>query len=101
MIFPEGGRVSGPELGKAKSGVGFLAVETGVTVVPMYIRGSNALRKSIFKRGHLAVVHGRPMRFNGASVEDFRTPDGFKAYSEMVMEAIRALQDEMAGFGRP
>jgi len=45
LMFPEGTRTRPGPLGSAKRGVGRLALETGATVVPMAIHGTEAIRK--------------------------------------------------------
>ena len=45
LIFPEGTRTRPGALGKPKRGVGRLALETGATVVPVAIIGTEAIRK--------------------------------------------------------
>lgn len=44
MLFPEGTRSRGKELGKFKYGVAMLALEFNVPVVPVYLEGLKALR---------------------------------------------------------
>jgi glycerol-3-phosphate dehydrogenase (NAD(P)+) len=45
LIFPEGTRVRPGPLGAPKRGIGRLALETGVPVVPIAVHGTEALRK--------------------------------------------------------
>ena len=52
LIFPEGTRTRPGALGKPKRGVGRLALETGATVVPVAIKGTEAIRKGIRIRPH-------------------------------------------------
>src|SRR4051812_14158348 len=47
LIFPEGTRTRPGALGRPKRGVGRLALETGATVVPVAIKGTQAIRKGI------------------------------------------------------
>jgi cytidylate kinase len=96
LIFPEGARVTGGELGPARSGVGFLAVQSGVPVVPVYVEGSDRLRDCLLRRRRFRVTHGRPIRIppellSGVQAEDERT--AYRRHSDMVMAAIRALRD--------
>jgi cytidylate kinase len=102
LIFPEGSRVHKKELGSPKSGVGFLAVNAGTAVVPVFASGTDALWRCLFRRERLYVAIGRPIRLDPSSREEFADNDGYRAYSEMVMEAIRALKDqfESAAGGR-
>ena len=94
-IFPEGGRQFGGRLGSPKSGVGYLAVTTGVAVVPMYVSGTNRLWRCLFRRHRMLVLEGRPIRLAPDTGGEFEDNDGFRGYAEMVMEAIQALKDQV------
>ncbi len=64
LIFPEGTRVRPGALGKPKRGVGRLALETGAPVVPVAIKGTEAIRKGWRIRPHkIRVRIGSPLRF--------------------------------------
>ncbi|MFI5295015.1 MAG: AMP-binding protein [Thermodesulfovibrionales bacterium] len=63
-VFPEGGRSFDGSLLEFKKGVGILAVELGVNVVPVYVEGTlEALpRGTAFPRpGKITVTFGRPL----------------------------------------
>jgi cytidylate kinase len=94
MIFPEGSRVHTGELGKPKSGVGYLALNSGTAVVPVFVSGTDRLWRCLFRRERLYMAVGRPVRVAEETREEFRNNDGYRAYAEMVLEAIRALKDE-------
>ena len=64
LIFPEGTRTRPGALGKPKRGVGRLALETGATVVPVAIIGTEAIRKGLRIRPHKVRVRiGAPLNF--------------------------------------
>jgi len=64
LIFPEGTRIRPGALGKPKRGVGRLALETGATVVPVAMIGTEAIRKGILIRPHkIRVRIGAPLTF--------------------------------------
>ncbi len=64
LIFPEGTRVRPGALGKAKRGVGRLALETGAPVVPVAVIGTEAIRRGWRIRPHKVRIRaGRPLRF--------------------------------------
>src|SRR4051812_6431044 len=64
LIFPEGTRTRPGALGKPKRGVGRLALETGATVLPVAIIGTEAIRKGILIRPHKVRVRiGGPLNF--------------------------------------
>ncbi|MDQ6834819.1 MAG: 1-acylglycerol-3-phosphate O-acyltransferase [Actinomycetota bacterium] len=64
LIFPEGTRVRPGSLGKPKRGVGRLALESGVPVVPVAVLGTEAVRRGWRIRPHKVRVRaGPPLRF--------------------------------------
>ena len=64
LIFPEGTRTRPGPLGRAKRGVGRLALETGAAVVPLAIIGTEDVRRGwrIRPRG-VRIAVGRPLMF--------------------------------------
>lgn len=66
LIYPEGTRSETGEMGPFKSGAGLMAVELGVPVVPVHIRGTHTVLpkgRAIPKRGRVSVQIGKPLRF--------------------------------------
>lgn len=64
LIFPEGTRIRPGGLGEPKRGVGRLALETGVPVVPVAIIGTEAVRRGWRIRPHKVRIRaGRPLTF--------------------------------------
>src|SRR3954464_11448728 len=64
LIFPEGTRTRPGPLGQPKRGVGRLALETGATVVPVAMIGTEAIRKGWRIRPRKVRVRiGAPLRF--------------------------------------
>jgi cytidylate kinase len=96
LIFPEGGRIAGGELGGARSGVGYLAVRSGVPVVPVYVEGTDRLRDCLLRKTRVRVVHGKPIRIPPALLDELRAQDDraiYRRHSDMVMAAIQALKE--------
>jgi 1-acyl-sn-glycerol-3-phosphate acyltransferase len=64
LIFVEGTRIRPGTLGKPKRGVGRLALETGVPVIPVAVIGTEAVRRGIRVRPHKVRIRaGGPLRF--------------------------------------
>jgi len=64
LIFPEGTRVRPGPLGRAKRGVGRLALETGAPVVPVAVFGTERVRRGWRIRPHKVRIRaGRALRF--------------------------------------
>jgi len=95
MIFPEGGRVMTGELGPPKSGVGYLALTTGVAVVPVYAQGTGRLVDCLLRRRRFVVNHGRPIRIPAELLGEYTDTDAYRRFAEMVMCAIAALKDDV------
>ncbi len=64
LIFPEGTRTRPGALGRPRRGVGRLALETGVPVVPVAVIGTEAIRRGWRIRPHRVRLRaGPPLRF--------------------------------------
>jgi long-chain acyl-CoA synthetase len=66
IIYPEGTRSLTGEMGPFKLGVGLLAVELGLPVVPIHLRGTYEILpkgSSMPRRGPVEVTIGAPMHF--------------------------------------
>ena len=94
LIFPEGGRQRGGELGEARAGIGYLALKSGRPVVPVYIEGTNGLRSAFLRNPGLTLIQGRPMRMTDPDLSRYQGKDHFRKFGRMVMAAIAALKDE-------
>lgn len=91
LIFPEGTRSKDGNLGTPKAGIGFLAVSSGASILPCYIKGSmDALPKGVmfprFKK--ISVYIGRPLQFN----INVSGKDSYMKIAAEVMEAIGELK---------
>ena len=98
VMYLEGGRSRTGELGTPRPGVGRLALETGVPVVPVAIVGSEKTRN--WKRGQfpkVSVRFGAPVCFD--QLED-PTRDQSQHASEQVFERIRGLWQDARDSGR-
>ena len=66
LIFPEGTRSDTGRMGPFKSGAGLLAVELGVPVVPVHVKGTNKVlpKDGAYPRhGHIEVRFGEALHF--------------------------------------
>jgi 1-acyl-sn-glycerol-3-phosphate acyltransferase len=63
VIFPEGTRTRPGPLGTPHRGVGRLALQTGASVVPVAVLGTEAVRRGLWIRPHRVTLRcGRPLR---------------------------------------
>ena len=64
LIYAEGGRSRTGELGEVKPGIGRIALESGVPVVPVAIHGSESVRRwKRFRFPRVTVRFGEPVSF--------------------------------------
>ena len=93
VMYAEGGRSRTGELGEAKPGVGKLALETGVPVVPTAIVGTERARN--WKRlqfPKVTVQYGHPIRFEQV---DEPTREQAQAAADVVFAEIKALHGKL------
>ena len=96
LIFPEGTRTRPGPLGRAKRGVGRLALETGAPVVPVAIIGTEAIRRGWRIRPHKVRLRvGRALTFPQAEA----TPRLAAAVTDRIWACV-SLQWEWLG-GEP
>lgn len=64
LVYAEGGRSRSYELGEVKPGIGRIALESGVPVVPVAIHGSDKVRRwKRFRFPKVTVQFGEPLTF--------------------------------------
>jgi 1-acyl-sn-glycerol-3-phosphate acyltransferase len=93
VMYAEGGRSRSGELGEAKPGVGKLALETGVPVVPTAIVGTERARN--WKRlqfPKVTVQYGHPLRFE--KVEE-PTREQSQAAADVVFAEIKSMHGKL------
>jgi 1-acyl-sn-glycerol-3-phosphate acyltransferase len=97
VVFPEGTRIRSAALGEPRRGIGRLALETGVPVVPIAVIGSEHVRRGWRIRPRKVRVRvGPPLRFptTGAA-----SPSGAAAVTERIWACV-SLQWEWLGGAR-
>jgi 1-acyl-sn-glycerol-3-phosphate acyltransferase len=98
LMYLEGGRSRSGELGHARPGVGRLALESGVPVVPVAIHGSQGARNWKRLQFPKVTVHfGDPIRFEQL---DAPSREQAQAAAEMVFEQVRELYSGLQRHGR-
>jgi 1-acyl-sn-glycerol-3-phosphate acyltransferase len=94
VVYPEGGRSRDGKLGRARPGVGRLALETGAPVVPVAIHGSLGIRRHRLPK--VVVEYGAPIAF--ARVER-PSREEQQAAADEVFAAVRELYARLDGSG--
>ncbi len=80
-IFPEGGRAIDERIGEFKKGIGILARELDVPLIPVYIKNSHFSwpRGSRFPRPYpVKVIFGRPVSWRQLGSEYETVADGLR-----------------------
>lgn len=97
-MYCEGGRSRSGGLGEAKPGVGRLALESGVPVVPVAIHGSENVRGwSRLKFPKVTIQFGEPLRF---AIERDPTRERQLESSNEIFDRVRAMYDALERDGR-
>ena len=108
LVFPEGTRGDEGVLRPAKPGAALLAMQTGVPVVPAYVRGSGRAwprGQRLPRPAKVVVTFGPPLSFARPTGADRKAQ--YEAASRRMMAAIAELKDEavrgagVAGARRP
>ncbi len=97
-MYCEGGRSRTRELGEARPGVGRLALESGVPVVPVAIHGSSRIRG--WKRlrfPKVTVQFGEPVSFPR---DPAPSPDAQLATAQAIFDRVRAMYEMLDAEGR-
>jgi 1-acyl-sn-glycerol-3-phosphate acyltransferase len=98
LMYPEGGRSRSGGLGEPKPGVGRIALENGVPVIPMAIHGSLAVRG--WRRGRfpkVTVQYGEPMTF--PAIEQSSREQQMEV-AEAIFGRVKAMYDALEAGGR-
>jgi 1-acyl-sn-glycerol-3-phosphate acyltransferase len=98
LVFPEGTRGDEGDLREPKAGAALLAVQSGATVVPAYVRGSGRAwprGRRLPRPVKVVVTFGAPLRFLRPTGADRKAH--YEAASRQMMAAIAALRDGAGG----
>jgi 1-acyl-sn-glycerol-3-phosphate acyltransferase len=87
IIFPEGTRYLDGKLHSPKAGVGMMAVNFDVPIVPIYISGTIKIRRQLLRRS-VRVIFGSPFRLSDAGLENAKGKEGYHAVADEVMRRI-------------
>ena len=94
-MFPEGKISLDGRLQETRAGVAMLALMSGATVVPAYIRGTrthSGMVEDFRKRGRITLFFGTPLSF--ADLEGrSRDPEARETAARRIIGAIVALRD--------
>ncbi len=95
IVFPEGTRQSGDDVGELFDGAGWLAARTGARVVPIGIAGTREALPSgakMLKRSQVVIVVGNPMDPPSAANGRRVSRDEIAAYTVRLGTELQAVQ---------
>jgi 1-acyl-sn-glycerol-3-phosphate acyltransferase len=95
LMFPEGSRMKDGELHPARPGVGMIAVNADVPIVPCYISGSNRPGKWWRRAAPVRIWFGGPRTWRELNGSDDLTPGRalYHRIGEAVMREIAVLRE--------
>jgi len=94
LVYAEGGRSRTGELGQVKPGIGRIALESGVPVVPVAVHGSESVRRwKRFRFPKVTVQFGEPVSF---PVEPGASRERQLAVASAVFDRVREMYAGLA-----
>ena len=88
VLFPEGTRSRGDRFLEPKLGVGLLALEAKVPIVPVYLENTRGFLRLLFTRKRVSIRFGQPLE-----IEWLETITNDKAgYQQVVQELMRRIE---------
>jgi 1-acyl-sn-glycerol-3-phosphate acyltransferase len=94
LLFPEGTRSRNGNFLGPKLGVGKIAKEAGVPIVPAYIANSGDLLLTFLKRKKLVILFGLPIPPNWLDKIP-QNKEGYKKIGEEIMSRIKMLKEKV------
>ena len=98
VVFPEGTRSENGEFREPESGIGFLAMKSGASVVPVYIKGSYAAfpkGAKNFKCRPIEIHYGEA--FVPAENSAWVAMNDYMAVSQDIMKRIKEIKEKVEG----
>lgn len=97
LIFPEGTRIKTGILGTPQRGISFIASETKVPILPIYIENSNHLGLCILFKRRLKVSIGEVIPYSEYR-NFFEEKKQYFEFAQMVMSKIQQLKNQAQVF---
>ncbi len=105
LLFPEGGRMKDGRLHPARPGLGLLESHARVPIVPVYVSGTNHIRRCVLRQERVRITVGEPLPetlwFPAGERSTLTGRDLYQAIGDRVMHEIALLkqQEEAARSG--
>ena len=98
LMYPEGGRSRSGGIGEPRPGLGRLALDSGVPVIPVAIHGSQGVRRwKRFSFPKVTIQYGEPITF---PVVENSTREQQLEVGQQVFARVRAMYTELDEKGR-
>jgi 1-acyl-sn-glycerol-3-phosphate acyltransferase len=95
LVYAEGGRSRSGKLGEVKPGLGRIALESGVPVVPVAIQGSETVRRwKRFRFPKVTVQFGEPLSY---PTEEMPSRERQLEVSGEIFARVRAMYEGLSG----
>ncbi|MBI5838286.1 MAG: 1-acyl-sn-glycerol-3-phosphate acyltransferase [Candidatus Eisenbacteria bacterium] len=94
VIFPEGGRNRTGRLKPPKGGIGYLALGSGVPIVPAYVRNSNRMLNCTLRRSKITVAFGPPLEPD-PELLNLERKEAHRRIGRAVMDQIALLEQQV------
>jgi 1-acyl-sn-glycerol-3-phosphate acyltransferase len=95
LVYAEGGRSRSGELGEVKPGIGRIALESGASVVPVAIQGSEKVRRwKRFRFPKVTVQFGEPIEF---PLEEAPSRERQLEVAERIFTPVREMYGKLSG----
>ena len=93
VIFPEGTRARGVDFLDPKPGIGMIARQALVPVVPAYLHGTDRLSEVLRGKEKMAVIYGEVLDKSAISRYD-DSKLGYRELAEEIMRRIKGLRED-------
>ncbi len=94
LFFPEGTRKPVGRLGRAKFGLGLMAMESGAPVLPIFVKGTTRMGRAMLRRERVQIYMGRPLSIAPLVERGLEGRKLLDLFGEGVMAEIERLQTE-------
>ena len=93
IMFPEGTRSRTGEMLPFRKGIGFLVEKTRAPVLPVFVSGTDDIRKGLFKPGGITVKIGKAIC---GLAEKYQGEDKYEKMALEIRKAVLALKNYVA-----
>lgn len=93
LIFPEGTRTKTGQLGTPERGISFIAAQTKVPILPIYVENGERLLDCVLFQKRLKVRFGEAIQYNDYAPL-VKEKKGYAELAQLIMSKIQTLKDE-------